>query len=133
MCRRLCGRLSACASLCVAGPMWGEPLPRNVGGKVGLQEKGSERLFTAVLGGAVSAGCLGTVHPFHQQVVVHVCAMYGCERDGVCAKTGVRGLRSVYASAEGSSGVCTAGRQVKPLCEASSVPVATGEKHADDC
>lgn len=47
----------------------------------------------------------------------------GCERDGVCAKTGVCGLRSVYVSAEGSSSVCTVERQVKPLCEVSSIPI----------
>lgn len=68
-------------------------------------------------------GCLGIVHPFLQQVAVRVCAMYGCERDGVCAKTGVCGLRRVYVSAEGSSGVCTGGRRVKPSCEASSIPI----------
>lgn len=48
----------------------------------------------------------------------------GCECDGVCAKTGVRGLKSVYVSAEGSSSVRTVGRQVKPLCEASSIPIS---------
>lgn len=73
--------------------------------------------------GAASVGCLGIVHPFLQQVAVRVCAVYGCERDSGCAKTGVCGLRSAYVSAEGSSGGCTAGRRVKPSCEASSIPI----------
>lgn len=119
----VCGRSSVHASLYVAtcGPMWGEPLPGNAGGKVGLQERGVSGYSRQFLGSGVCGVCI--VHPFLQQVAVRVCAMYGCERDGVCAKPGVCGLRSVYVSAEGSSGVCTPGRRVKPSCEASSVRI----------
>lgn len=130
MCLHLCGHSSArcCAWLRVAGPLCGgKPLPRNAGGKVGLQERGVSRYSRQFLGTGV-CGVPRHSASISSQVAVRVCAVRGCERGVVCAKPGACGLRSVYMSAEGSSGACATGRRVKPLREASSVPVGHGRE-----